>query len=517
MVNFRQARLSPMRSALAIAPKICYIVSAMPNFFFTDATGKKQGPLNALQLKALAERGIITPTTLLETDTGHKGTAGQLRGLFPVPPVIPTPHVIPAQAGIQTKEGNVISRRRFLWAASSCGVLLAGGFAFSKLLSVSNDAHHVIPAQAGIQTNDTNAVSLDPRLRGGDGEQPPPQQPRAAEPPAEPTGFTPQQLRRIEELKRELMDINNPRRVNIRNAQEMQMVEEAIRQIDPSLIGRNIIFGPRWLEFMGDGKPMPRAPFQQWRNRADIIYDGYADLTGQGPGPRGERQKILVDLHPRASFRAVDVRGTASGNLVLINKNHAAFSRDLIPAVVRHNSWDLILMHELAHCFTMGTRRFTYDAEAICDLLTAYVLENTAGARMGTPGGRGNDELMIGNRFRKQLLDRILIRIRTNPNSLSVFSGSANATSASNYLALGPVDLVGWEPYKQVFRSYNDATYTHPVQYTGGDARTLRAREFFDRLAHFSGKPDLMASSAIGRQLFNQHFGVGANVVATAR
>jgi len=36
----------------------------------------------------------------------------------------------------------------------------------SVLLRAQNT---VIPAQAGIQTNDENAVSLDPRLRGGDG------------------------------------------------------------------------------------------------------------------------------------------------------------------------------------------------------------------------------------------------------------------------------------------------------------------------------------------------------------
>jgi len=53
----------------------------MPNYFYTDANGNKQGPLTAEQLQTMAKRGTITPDTLLETDTGHKGTAGQIPGL----------------------------------------------------------------------------------------------------------------------------------------------------------------------------------------------------------------------------------------------------------------------------------------------------------------------------------------------------------------------------------------------------------------------------------------------------
>ena len=58
----------------------------MPNYFVTDANGKKHGPITPQQLKALATQGKIAPSTPLETDTGHKGTAGQLRGLFDAPP-----------------------------------------------------------------------------------------------------------------------------------------------------------------------------------------------------------------------------------------------------------------------------------------------------------------------------------------------------------------------------------------------------------------------------------------------
>ncbi|MGL4943773.1 MAG: NINE protein [Thermoguttaceae bacterium] len=52
------------------------------NFFTFDANGQKQGPVNIQQLQSLVAQGIITTTTPLETDTGHKGTAGQIPGLF---------------------------------------------------------------------------------------------------------------------------------------------------------------------------------------------------------------------------------------------------------------------------------------------------------------------------------------------------------------------------------------------------------------------------------------------------
>ena len=53
----------------------------MPNFYYTDATGAKQGPVNEQQLQALVSQRIITPQTQLETEAGHKGFAGQIPGL----------------------------------------------------------------------------------------------------------------------------------------------------------------------------------------------------------------------------------------------------------------------------------------------------------------------------------------------------------------------------------------------------------------------------------------------------
>jgi hypothetical protein len=63
----------------------------MPNWFYTDNNGNKIGPMTNAQLATLVRQGIVVPETLLETDTGHKGKAGQVKGLFVAKPVAPPP------------------------------------------------------------------------------------------------------------------------------------------------------------------------------------------------------------------------------------------------------------------------------------------------------------------------------------------------------------------------------------------------------------------------------------------
>ena len=53
----------------------------MPNYFYIDTNGQKQGLVNDEQLKELAAQGVINANTLLETESGRKGTAGQIPGL----------------------------------------------------------------------------------------------------------------------------------------------------------------------------------------------------------------------------------------------------------------------------------------------------------------------------------------------------------------------------------------------------------------------------------------------------
>ena len=71
--------------------RVCSLIphfKTMPNFYYTDANGQRK-LVNPQQLKALAVQGLITPDTELETDTGKKGKAGQIKGLFAT--VLPPP------------------------------------------------------------------------------------------------------------------------------------------------------------------------------------------------------------------------------------------------------------------------------------------------------------------------------------------------------------------------------------------------------------------------------------------
>ena len=73
------------------------------NYYYTDANGLKQGPINMPQLKKLVELGIILPGTPLETDTGNRGFAGQLHGLFDV---APQPHTDNSGIGGSSYDGR---------------------------------------------------------------------------------------------------------------------------------------------------------------------------------------------------------------------------------------------------------------------------------------------------------------------------------------------------------------------------------------------------------------------------
>jgi len=97
----------------------------MTNWYYYN-DGKKHGPITSSALKALAEQGVITSTTPLETESGRKGPAGKVPGLFNAAPSNPftTPMAVQNQAmpqsvPISDTKGNKSS----LWI-TVVGVLL---------------------------------------------------------------------------------------------------------------------------------------------------------------------------------------------------------------------------------------------------------------------------------------------------------------------------------------------------------------------------------------------------------
>lgn len=117
----------------------------MTNFFYYDTNGQKYGPINDVQLKALVVRQIILPDTPMETDNGHTGKAGQIPGLFCVPP--------PAPRGNQTKYSIPII---------IVGILVVVGSGVLFLLLSNGIGHKTAPAKFNnIEQMDKNTQSLD--------------------------------------------------------------------------------------------------------------------------------------------------------------------------------------------------------------------------------------------------------------------------------------------------------------------------------------------------------------------
>ena len=84
----------------------------MTRFTYLDANGVVQGPVNEQQLKDLATQGIINPHTQLAADTGHRGVAGQIPGLFtaPAPPPPPVQRPISTQVspGVEQRKKRIV-------------------------------------------------------------------------------------------------------------------------------------------------------------------------------------------------------------------------------------------------------------------------------------------------------------------------------------------------------------------------------------------------------------------------
>ena len=116
----------------------------MPNYFVIDA-GQKHGPFDDLQLKSLAAKGRITPTTTLETDSGHQGQAGQIPGLFGAAQTAQAPSA-PKQL-FCTNCGKPVSDQAI--ACMSCGAKPAGHRKFCRQCASTLSPEQVVCTKCG--------------------------------------------------------------------------------------------------------------------------------------------------------------------------------------------------------------------------------------------------------------------------------------------------------------------------------------------------------------------------------
>jgi len=119
------------------------------NYFYFDQTDQRQGPVSEQQLKELAARGIIGTHTPMETDTGHKGVAGQIPGLFPAASQTQTVSgpLPPPKQLFCTHCGQPIAEQAA--ACMSCGAKPVGHRKFCRQCGVALNPEQVICVKCG--------------------------------------------------------------------------------------------------------------------------------------------------------------------------------------------------------------------------------------------------------------------------------------------------------------------------------------------------------------------------------
>ena len=313
-----------------------------------------------------------------------------------------------------------------------------------------------------------------------------PPQPKGMQNPiqAQPITLTQEQrIATVRQLIGELNSANYYRNTNDTIAQKSYEDSFTITNFDisedmlPILIGKNVVFSKKWLAYIDaeDKAKLTQEEFGRWRDNADRVYDAYAELVGQLPQ---NRTKVIIscwqtEKKPLRSNENI----IYSGTLKTIKKSF----EQIKPA-----GCDYSMLDQLANIFMNGRKwkgdNKQLDAGWKC-LMIAYALEKKP--------VRYNNEYS-GEQYREKAFNYAQEIYDSNQMKESSYGYPG---SAFEYYLLGFVDKVGWEPYKKAFKSYDDKSTSYkPKSYNNTNKDMLTARDFFDRVEHFSGQENLLKS-----------------------
>ena len=277
-----------------------------------------------------------------------------------------------------------------------------------------------------------------------------------------------------------LNDVFRKANPDVKTGIARQAIEHAVKDIDPILVGRNLVFGKEWLKFVGDNKPLSRQQFQAWVGRLETVYDSYEDLVGTKP-KGGE--KIFVHVHPPRE--GVSPAHAESGSCaVCLNEFNIG---PILQQIRQSASTTYTVLHEMAHVFAYG-REWEINGEDITNPLVSYAMEKHGLHYGGVPNYYPATK---GIQHRQRKYNEALINLRMGrPDKL--YDGPEAA-----YL-LGLVDKVGgWDVYKEVFRSYPDDKRTIvSSSRLSEEQKMARSLDFFERIERVSGKPGVLRSMA---------------------
>ena len=256
-------------------------------------------------------------------------------------------------------------------------------------------------------------------------------------------GLSPEQITTIRLLKQELNMHAIGYRKDFCSINDSQDIERALSNLDPILVGENVVFGKAWLNVLS------RTQLEIFRERADKIYNAQTDLIGSTP-KYGE--KIFIDFVSKVGILA---HSHYESNIICFNRNRSGYNYTNWDEIgERLSSIDDTLAHEIGHTFSSNTKWWSKKAtEAWAIFLADYALEK------------------LDNEFGKKF------RNDNYNHAYNKFHGGGLRSigptdSEYEYLLLALVDNVGWDTIKKAFRSYNNPGY--PPRQT-----------FFDRIEHF--------------------------------
>jgi hypothetical protein len=254
-----------------------------------------------------------------------------------------------------------------------------------------------------------------------------------------------------------------------------QAMSEVVKDIDPVLVGKHVIFTKDWLNYIGSGggKLVTQEQFKKWTETLDKVYECYEDFMGTKPFGND----IIIIGQCDSSHAGINSFCVQRG------KNDSRFRW----AEVRKGDPTATMMHEMGHTFSYaGSNRVSHwnnetvswlaNNETAAELLVAYALEK---------GDFKVGYLNNGIDHRRGIAINAMNKFREG--KITAFGNHDG--SAYDLYVTGLPEKVGWNTVKKAVQSFvaNNQTYVPIKSYDRviKDKQHARAHEFFDRVAFF--------------------------------
>ena len=300
------------------------------------------------------------------------------------------------------------------------------------------------------------------------------------------------------------------------------VVGSELSEVNPILVGRNIVFDNNFLDYIGDDENgiITQENFIQWRDNLDNAFDALVYLTGRLPK---DGQKVFVNLDNSALSGLAE--GRAYNHMSQITLTRFWIEGEL-DRVNRTGSPGFLALHELAHVFEIQ-QPFRGHGESMANFFVSFMMDITQTGiterDMHGEAARGDfddEKLLTGQDFRDWQLERAL-QEHNSSDEHALFPRSARSTHSQFDLWLYElVEKIGWKPFVQAFRSYSDEQFQQTRDYVYYSSNPLinengtrnsgelgQVRELLLRVAHFADNPELI-QSLTGGERFDERLNV---------